>query len=481
MSRQRAFRGTLGSGGELLVRQVVQFAAVLILARVLTPADFGVVAILVLLVGVGMVLADAGLTTVILQRTTLDRPDADTAFGLSLVIGAGVTIVAALLSWPLAAVFGLSAYASLAAFMSLSIVATAIGQVPAALLAKRLAFGRLLVVGAISTSVSGTLAIALAIKGAGPWALAVQGVTTPALRSALLLTLAPDRPKPRWSNSRAKDLLARGRWVLFANLVDVGFLRVQYAAIGRLFGPTALGNYERADTTQQLVNDSAANVVGRVALPIFSESAGDPTLLGAGFKTGVRITTTFTAPVMAVLSALSGPVLMVAFGPQWTAAAQLLSVLALAGMVWPFHMMAINVLYAAGENRLVFRIDLVKKAIAVLLLVIGGSISLLGLAVAQLVFAVVAVGINGWAVRRVTGLPLATQTREAMGPTALALLMGAAVTAAYRCIPLGSGTSVLIFGGLGLLGYFAVAAATRMQGLRDVIALLPRSAGRPRG
>lgn len=481
MSRQRAFRGTLGSGAELLVRHVLQFAAVLVLARVLTPTDFGVVAILMLLVGVGTVLADAGLTTVILQRRSLDRTDADTAFSLSLVIGAGVTVLAAVLSWPLATAFDLSAYAPLAAFMSLSVIATAIGQVPAALLAKRLAFGRLLVVGAIAASLSGALAIGLAIKGAGPWALAVQAVGTPAARSALMVALTPDRPRPRWSNPRAKDLLARGRWVLLANLVDVGFLRVQYAAIGQLFGPAALGNYERADTTQQLVNDSAASVIGRVALPILSESARDPTLLGAGFKTGVRITTTFTAPVMATLAALSGPVLTATFGPQWTTAAPLLSALALAGMVWPFHMMAINVLYAAGENRLVFRIDLVKKAIAVLLLVIGASVSLLGVAVAQLVFAVIAVGINGWAVRLVTGLPLPAQTREAMGPTALALLMGAGLIAADRCLSLDSGTSVLVLGALGVLGYLAIAAAMRMQGMRDVIALLPGSAGRPRG
>ena len=129
----------------------------------------------------------------------------------------------------------------------------------------------------------------------------------PPVSSVVLFVLAPISPSLRWNRPRASALLRKGRWVLSANLVDVGYLRLQYAVIGWLFGTAALGSYQRADSTQQIANDSAATVIGRVALPIFAESTGRPDLLRAGFRTGVRTTTAFTAPVMAIMAALSEP------------------------------------------------------------------------------------------------------------------------------------------------------------------------------
>ena len=410
MSRQRAYFATLGSSADLIARQVVQFAVVVVLARLLTPSDFGVVALLGILVGIGTVLADAGLTTAILQSDTLDDGDFDTAFTLSLATGVSVTLVAAVLAWPLAALFDMEQYASLAAFMSLAIWASAAGQIQSATLIKRLRFSRLLVSGLVAAIVSGTLSISLALNGAGVWALGVQTVTMPAVSSIALFVIAPISPTFHWDRIRASLLLRKGRWVLAANLVDVGYLRLQYAVIGWLFGTAALGKYQRADSTQQIANDSAATVIGRVALPIFAESTGRPDLLRAGFLTGVRTTTTFAAPVMALMAALAEPMLAAVFGPQWTTAGPLLAALALAGLLWPFHVMAVNVLYAADQNRLVFRLDIVKKAVGLAFLLAGAWFGLLGIAVAQIGFGASAVVMNGWAVRRTIGLSIGAQT-----------------------------------------------------------------------
>lgn len=478
MSRQRAYLATLGSSADLIVRQLVQFTVVVVLARILTPEEFGVIALLGILVGIGTVLADFGLTTAILQSDTLDEEDVHTAFTVSLVTGATVTAVAAALAVPLAAVFDLQQYAPVAAFMALAIFASAAGQIQAASVVKSLQFSRLLVAGTFAAVVSGTLSIVLALNGAGVWALAVQMVTMAAVSSTALFVLAPVSPTLRWDPPRAGVLLQKGRWVLAANLVDVGYLRLQYAVIGWIFGTAALGTYQRADSTQQIANDSAATVIGRVALPIFAESTGRPDLLREGFRTGVRTTTAFAAPIMAMMAALAEPMLAAVFGPQWTSAAPLLAVLAIAGLLWPFQVMAVNVVYAGGLNRLVFRLDIVKKIVGVLFLLAGTFFGLLGVAIAQIGFAVTAVFLNGWAVRRTIQLPLRAQFTEAAGPIGLALLVGSAVKLLDTAYPLRPWPAFLLYGGAGLASYLLLARALRMRAILEVLQLLPHPGGR---
>ena len=251
--------------------------------------------------------------------------------------------------------------------------------------------------------------------------------------------------------------------------MDVGYLRAQYAVIGWLFGTAALGSYQRADSTQQIANDSAATVIGRVALPIFAGSTSRPDLLRAGFRTGVRTTSAFTAPVMAIMAALAEPMLAAVFGPQWTTAGPLLAALAIAGMLWPFHVMAVNVLYAAGQNRLVFRLDIVKKAAGMIFLFTGAVFGLVGVAVAQIGFSLSAVLINGWAVRRSIGLSMGAQVAGTASPIGLALLVGCGVKLADTAYPLGPWPAALLYGGVGLASYFLLARALRLQAILDVM------------
>jgi teichuronic acid exporter len=474
MSRRRALYATVGSGADLAARQATQFVVLLVLARIVTPAEFGTVALLAVFVSLGIVAADAGISTAVLQSSELTQTDVDTAFWTSVGFGTLLTMLGAALATPAAAAFGRPELAGLGAFLTLAVVGTAVGQVPNALLTKQQRFTRLLAVGSTAAAVSGTLAIAIALSGNGLWALAVQLVCFPSFASLLLLVAGSYRPRLRFERASARRLLALGRWVLAANLVDTAFLRLQAVVTGVVFGTAALGRYQRADSTQQLAAESTSNVFGRVALPLLAASSAHPDLLRAGMRTGVRATMAVNAPIMALLAALSNQVLVAFFGPQWASAAGLLSVLCIAGLLWPLHSLAINLLFSVGRNREVFRLDLVKKGIAIPLLTLGALVGLSGVAWAQVAVSLVALTVNAGAVHRAIGLPPRSLLVEAAAPVTLAVVVGLGVAllgAAWSARPL---VETLVLGAGGMAAYLALAAALRLGAVRDVLPLLRR-------
>ncbi|WP_377643914.1 oligosaccharide flippase family protein [Oryzobacter terrae] len=470
-ARRRALLATLGSGADLAVRQVAQFAVAVVLARLLTPEDFGSVALLGLVVLFGTVLSDLGLSTALLQTPDLEQEDLDVALWITLVGGVLTTALAAGLAWPLAAAFDLSHLAPVSAFMALAIGATAAGQVPSTVLVREAAFSRLLVTGLVAVVVAGGTAVVMALAGAGIWSLAVLTVLTPVVVTVSAFALCPVRTRPRWQRERGRRLLSRGRWVLATNAIDAAWIRVQYGVVGALFGAGPLGHYQRADSTQQIATDATTIVVGRVALPLFARSADRPELLRAGFRTGVGVTTAFVAPVMVLMAALAEPMIVTVFGAQWAATGPLLGVLCLSGMVWPLQLMASNVLYAMARNRTVFRLNALKKVAAVVLFAIGASISLTAAAWAIVGAAVIAVLVNAWAVERVIGLGVRAQLASAATSLALASAVGLAVSWTARVWDVIPIIEVAVLGLAGSAVYFALAMALRTP-VSDMLRLL---------
>ena len=472
MVRRRDLMATLGSGADLAVRQGVQFLALIVLARILRPEEFGTVALLAIFVSFGAVLADLGLTTALLQARALSQADISTAFWASVASGSALSLVGIASAWPIARALNVPQWGPVSAVMASGIVLTALGSVPTAMLIRRLAFGRLLVVGSVATVSSGTIAIAMALAGKGVWALAAQTVIMSAVTAGGAWVASGVQPTLTWDRDSARRLLGMGRWVLAANLCDVLYGRAQTLLVGGLFGPAPLGYYMRADSTQQFPADAVSAIVGRVALPVFSESSENRPALVNGLRTSLRSTMAINAPAIALLGALAGPLVHVLYGPGWDRAVPLLTLLSLAGLAWPLHVMNINVLYAVGAAETVFRIDLIKKAAAVLLTVGGAMFGLTGVACAQVLVGWFAVGVNGHATGRLVGLGARQQVRLVAPEVSVALGTGLVVWLIERVWSGQSLLELVVLGGLGAAMYVVTARMVGATAVADTLRLL---------
>lgn len=360
----------------------------------LSPAEFGTIALLLLFTGLASVVLEGGFSSALIQRQDATPQDEATVFWLN--AGFGVMFVAGMyVSAPwLATFYGQPVLEPLARVMSLAVLITAVGSVPASLLTKNLDFRTQARIAALSTLAAGVVAIGLALAGAGVWALAAQTLVSCTLSSAMLWRAHKWAPSAGFSKISLRRLAHMGGYLLASGVLGVVADRLYTVLIGKLYGPQELGYYTRAEGTRGLPVSVLASVLSRLSLPVFSAAAGDLDRLQGGVKSAVRVSMLINVSAMFFMFAMADPLIKILFGDKWLPAVPYLRVLCLAGLLWPLHIINLNVLAAQGHAHLFFGIEVVKRVIGIVLLLTGALYGPLGIAWSQVMFSAVAFIIN---------------------------------------------------------------------------------------
>lgn len=474
MLKRRAFAAILWSGGDIALRQGVQFVATMILARLLSPADFGVIAMISLFIGVAYVFMDGGFSVALIQRRDIDHVDESTVFWCNLAIGSLLTLLLFAVAPLIADFYGTPALAPLMRLMSLSCLLASLGSIHVTLLTRQLDFRTQAKAGGLAALLSGIVAITLAISGFGAWALATQALVMAASLSSLLWVLHPWRPTWRFSGGSLRKLFGFGGFHLASSLLEMVYSRLYTLVVGRMFGARDLGFYANADNSRQIPGNVLGALVARVALPMFSEAAHDPALLRRGIQLSIRGMMLINAPAMLGMAALAEPIVSVLFGKQWLPAAPILQVLCVAGLLYPVHAINLNALMAQGHANLMFRLELVKKGIGVALLFSGAWYGLIGVAWSQVVFSLVVLVVNTYYTKRWFGYGALAQLWE-IGPSLTAAGLVAYVAhVASMAWHVPAIVQLVVLGGGGAVAYLSVLAVVRVRAMQDVMALLRR-------
>lgn len=392
--KRQALIAALWSGGDALARHGVQFATTLVLARLLTPADFGLMAMLAVFIGIAGVLADGGFSVALIQRLDVDHVDESTVFWCNLALG-GVLATGLFTAAPwLADFYGEPRLRDVARVMALVVVAGAAMGVQAALLARQLDFKTQALAGGLAAVVAGSASIAMALQGYGVWALVVQAVAMSVLNCLLLWCFSQWRPAVVFSLASIRKLVGFSGYHLASTLLETAYSRLFGLLAGKRFGASAAGYYANAENTRQLPASLIGVVVTRIAIPVFARVQGEPDKMRRGLQLANRAMMLVYAPMMLALIALAEPIVELLYGRQWLPAVAPLQVLALAGLLYPLHMVNLHALIAGGHARKMFKVELAKKASGILFLAVGASFGLMGLAWSQVVHSLVALTIN---------------------------------------------------------------------------------------
>jgi O-antigen/teichoic acid export membrane protein len=329
--------------------ELLQLASMIVLARLVVPAEFGRFAIATIAIEVASLIVGAGLGNALVQRRTADRAHLQAGSALALSIGAAMTIatfaVAMLVVGPL---FG-HRTGELAVLLSPICLISAIGTVPMALLRRGMRFRRLSEIEIASTAARVGISVVLALAGMSGEAL-VLGVLGGWVTTAGLASLSAPSPFPRFSKDAVRDLLSFALPMSLVSLTWVGFSNVDYAVIGARLGPIQTGLYFRAYTVAVEYQSKLGVVMSQVGFPVLSRSAG-PEQTAHMHRQMVRTLTIVLFPLL-VLLAVSAPTLVpFVFGSDWSTAAAPVQVLALGGAATVLIDAAGTVLLANGRPR----------------------------------------------------------------------------------------------------------------------------------
>jgi O-antigen/teichoic acid export membrane protein len=465
------------STADIVLRQGVGFAVTIILARLLTPEDFGTVALLTFFSSLSIVFVQGGLSAALIQRQSTSRDEESTVFWCNLAAGALFALALIAIAPLVARFYGYPVLAPMMLAAAGQVLLSALGSVQAALLTRNLEVGQLTKAGVGSSLMSGLLGVVAAMMGAGVWALVVQMVSGAAVYTAILWLVSDWRPLLRFRVAALGPLFRFGLNVGVANLSDVLYTQGFALIVGKLHGIRELGLYNRAYTTQLFPSGIFSAIIGRLALPLFAERAEDGEALRRGVRMATSLAMLLNVPAMVGLALTSDLIIQTLFGDQWMPAVPILSVLAIGGVLLPMHVINLQLLLAQGRSDLFLTVEISKKTVGIACVVVGSLFGIMGLAYSQVVFSVFALWFNCRFTKSAIDYGLLRQIVDVAGIGFATAAMSAVVIALRSMIDAGSLSELAIVAGAGALTYFGLGLLLRLHSFREgmeIVAMVVR-------
>lgn len=368
--QQKTKKGLVWSMIERFATQGVQFLFGIILARLLSPDDYGIIAMPLVFLAIAQCIIDSGFSTALIRKPELTEDDLSTAFYFN--IGIGILCYAVLFfSSPLIADFyHTPILSSLLKVTALAVLFNPLCAVQQAILTRKIDFKTQAIVSLSGAVVSGIVGLYMAYNGFGVWSLVFQQVGGYVMRTILLWILGKWKPKRKWSWESFHYLWGFGSKMLGSGLLDTIYNNIYPIVIGKYFSAQDLGNYTRAQQFSSLPSSNVTGVLQRVTFPVLSSIQNEDERLARNYRKILKLSAFLIFPLMLILSAVADPLIRVLLSDKWEGCIILLQILCFSLMWYPIHAINLNLLTVKGRSDLFFRLEVFKKIIGVSIMVV---------------------------------------------------------------------------------------------------------------
>jgi len=361
----RASRGIIVTMSGLWGRALLQMAATMVLARLLTPADFGLIAMVAAIIGVAELVRDFGMTGAVIQAQDLSESVWRSVVWLSILIGLALSTIVALCAPLIAALYGEPQLVILTLVMAPGIFLSGLSMPLQARATREMRFANLAVIDVVSMGGSVVAGIVAAFLGAGVWSLVIMGVTGIVVRLCMLWYIVrPSFGRPRISRE-AWPLISTGGSIFGAELLGYAEKNIDNVIIGAQLGPAVLGQYTRAYSIFLLPLQQMNGPLGRVALPVLSSLRNDGDRYRKYIRNATLVVGYLTLPTYAAAAGVAQPLISLLLGPGWEVAAVIFGLLAIAGFAQAIGAVRTWLYISLGHSHRQFAYDLVARPIVI--------------------------------------------------------------------------------------------------------------------
>lgn len=369
--KNKTVKGTIWSGVDNVILTGVSFLVSVVLARLLSPDDYGLLGIILIFTTVCNAIINGGFTTAIIRKKEPTEDDYDTSFIVNLGLSLLLYIVIFLCSPLIADFFDRDELVLLTRVSTLTMVVGAFGLVQQTRLTKRIDFKTQSKITFFASIISGGIGISMAILGCGVWALVVQGLSTQIIRTSLLWFYNKWIPSLKFCKKSFDELFGFGWKMMLSSIIDSLWTQLYQLVIGKYYLPSTLGQYTRSRQFSDLLSSNLTSVIQRVSYPVLSEIQDDKERMKDAYSRIIKVTMFITFSAIFALAAISEPLLYCLIGEKWHTAATYLPLLCVIGSLYPLHAINLNMLQIQGRSDLFLGLEIVKKTIAIVPLVIG--------------------------------------------------------------------------------------------------------------
>ena len=385
------------------------FVIGVILARILSPDDYGLLAMITVFNAIAYAFINSGFGNALVRKPDLTENDNSTAFYFNIVAG----VVMAGVIWmiaPLVAMFyDKPILCQLLRVEGLLLIVSSFTIVQNAQLTRTLNFKARMIINAASQVLAGAIAIVAAYHGFGVWSLVIQHIASGIIRMILLWVISPWRPRGQWDKRSFGYLWGYGSKLLASGLLDTVYTNIYPIVIGKFYSAADLGQYSRAKGYASLPSHGLTGVIQQVTFPVLSQIQEDDERLAGSYRRMLRFTVFLVFPIMIGMAALAYPLVIALVTDKWAQCVPYLQVICFASMWYPVHAINLNLLQVKGRSDLFLRLEIIKKAIitvAIFVCVPFVTPTLLAsLAMGAVVYFAVMPFDNNW-VKLAVGIPL---------------------------------------------------------------------------
>ncbi len=461
--KQKTISGFFWSFSDNFANQLIHFIVGIILARLLSPAEFGLIGMITIFIAVSESFIDSGFSQALIRKKECTVADFSTVFYFNLVVGILFFMILFISAPAIASFFKEPRLMELVRVLGIVLIIDAITAIQRTILTRNIDFKLQTKVSVIATVFSGVVGIAMAFKGFGVWSLVARTLSQRAMNSLLLWIWNKWKPKLLFSLRSFKELFSFGSKLLLSGLIDTIYKNVYYLIIGKYFSAQELGYYTRADSFKNLPSKNLNGIISRVSFPVLSQLQDDPERLKAGYKKLIKTTMYITFILMAGMAATAEPMINVLIGEKWEPAVPYLQLLCFVGAMYPLHSLNLNMLNVRGRSDLYLKLEIIKKILAIPTILIGIIWGIKVMILGMWVNSIISYYLNSYYSGRLVSYPICEQLEDIVPSLYIALFMGVIVFIIGKLIPLGAASAFLVQILLGSILIIVISELFKME------------------
>lgn len=443
--------------------QGIQFIIALILARLLGPAEYGLVSIIMIFITIANVVVQNGFSTALVQKRHSDDGDFSSVFYFSLGIAA-IMYGALYVGAPsIAGFYKSDVLVPIVRILAVVLFPGAVISVQTAYVSRKMEFKGLFTATMAAASASGAVSIFMAFSGWGVWAMVGQQITYYAALMAALFFTVSWKPRLEFAAGRVRSMFAFGWKLLFASLLDTLFNNLYGLIMGKIYNEELLGAYNRGDQFPKLIVNNLGTAIQAVLLPAFSSRQGDVAQVRSMVRRAIRTSSFLVLPMLFGLFAVADTMVMALLGEKWMICVPYLRIMCIAYSFWPIHITNLQAINAVGRSDIFLKLEIIKKSLGILGLAVGVMYSPVILVSIKAGIDFLCTFINAWPNKKLLGYSITSQWLDIMPSMGLSILMCIAVYLLRFVLPGGPWARLAMQVGAGAMIYAGAAWAFKME------------------
>lgn len=407
--------------------QLVTFIVSIVLARILSPNDYGTIALVTVFITILQVFIDSGLSTALIQKKDADDLDFSSVFYFNFVVCIVLYLLMFFSAPYIAKFYNDLSLTPIIRVISLTLIISGVKGVQQSYVSRNMLFKRFFFSTLGGTIFSAVLGIAMAYAGFGVWAIVFQQLSNNTIDTLILWITVKWRPVKKFSWLRLKNLLSFGWKLLASSLLDTVYNNLRNMIIGKLYTPADLAFYNQGDKFPKLIVTNINTSIDSVLLPTMSNEQDNPVRVKEMTRRAIKTSTYIMAPLMIGLAFCAEPIVRLVLTDKWLPCVPYLRIFCVTYLFWPIHTANLNAINSMGRSDLFLKLEILKKIIGMILLLSTMWFGVMAMAYSLLISSFTSQLINTWPNRYLLKYKYTDQIADILPNLLIAFIMGVIV------------------------------------------------------